>query len=141
MKRPIRGTGKASSMYEGLLTGGVISLSLTVLLTGLLAKLVEMEKIPLEKVGYGIMIVLLTASYAAAVTAAGKVKRRILLVSMASGAVYLGELLVITALFFGGQYQAVGVTAALILSGSTAAALIYANKTRKKPAVRKRKAV
>lgn len=94
----------------------------------MLAKLVMDEKMAMEHVGYGIMILLLAASFLGAVTAQGKIKHRKMLVCLLSGLVYFIMLLAATALFFGGQYTGVGVTGLLILGGSGTAALATAGQ-------------
>lgn len=117
-------TGRAMSMPAGLVFGAAISLGVTLLAAAVLAKLVDMEKLAWENIGYGIMILLLLASFSGAMAAFAKIKRQRMLVCAISGAVYFGILLSITALFFGGQYDSVGVTAALVLAGSIAAGLL-----------------
>lgn len=111
-------------MPAGLVFGAAISLGVTLLAAAVLAKLVDMEKLAWENIGYGIMILLLLASFSGAMAAFAKIKRQRMLVCAISGAVYFGILLSITALFFGGQYDSVGVTAALVLAGSIAAGLL-----------------
>ena len=49
-------TGRATSLPAGLAIGAVCSLAATLILTAILAKLVEAETLPVEKVGYGIMV-------------------------------------------------------------------------------------
>ena len=83
----------------------------------------ELGRLKQENIGYGVMLLLLTASYAGAALASAKVKRRKGLVCLLTGVGYFALLLAVTALFFGGQYSAVGVTALLILAGSGCAAL------------------
>ncbi len=117
-------TGRTSSMAGGLTAGGCVSLTTTLAAVALLAKLVDMERVAWENVGYGIAAALLLSSYLGAITAYGKIRRQRLMVCTAAGAVYFGILLSVTALFFGGQYEAVGVTAALVFGGSTTAGLI-----------------
>lgn len=117
-------TGKSSSLPAGLAMGGITSLGITLLLAALLAKLLETETIAEENIGYGIMILLLTASALGALVSFSKVKRQRLLVCLLSGLVYLAILLSITALFFGAQYEAVGVTALLVIGGSLVAGLL-----------------
>lgn len=112
------------SMPGGLAWGGGMSLGVTLLGAGALTWLVDREILPMEKIGYGILVLLLLASNLGAVTALGKLHRRRLLVCLASGGVYFGLLLSITALFFGGQYSGVGTTALLVLAGSATAALL-----------------
>ena len=117
-------TGKASSIPAGLALGGFVSLLITLILAGIIAKLVSTEKLAEENIGYGVMVLLFTASAAGAITANTRIKRQRLAVSCLSGLVYMGILLSITALFFGGQYEAVGVTALLVLGGSLVTALV-----------------
>lgn len=117
-------TGRAMSMPAGLVFGAFISLGVTLLTAAVLAKLVDMERLAWENIGYGIMVLLLLASFSGAMAAYAKIKRQRLLVCAISGAVYFGILLSITALFFGGQFDSVGVTAALVLAGSIAAGLL-----------------
>ncbi|MEE0111040.1 MAG: TIGR04086 family membrane protein [Oscillospiraceae bacterium] len=117
-------TGRALSMPAGLTLGAMTSLGLTLLIAAILAKLIDAEKLPWENVGYGVMLLLLVSSFLGAIVSYGKVKRQRLAVCLMSGAVYFGLLLCMTALFFGGQYEAVGVTAALVLGGSGTAGLI-----------------
>ena len=121
-------TGKAKSIPAGLLTGCVMSLAVTMILAGILAKLLENEYLAQEQIGYGIMVILLVSSYAGAAVSFGCVKRQRLVTCMLSGLVYFSVLLSITALFFGGQYDAVAVTALIVLCGSSAAALLHTEK-------------
>lgn len=117
-------TGKASSMPAGLAMGGLVSLLMTLLMAACLAKLVDTEVLKEENIGYGVMVLLMASSVLGALTAYGKIKRQRLLVCMLSGAVYMGILLSITALFFGGQYEAVGVTTLLVFGSSMVIALL-----------------
>jgi len=117
-------TGRTMSMPVGLAIGGAVSLGITLLGAAVLAKLVDQETLAWENVGYGVMVILLLASFFGAMSAWGRIRRQRLLVCAVSGVIYFGSLLSITALFFGGQYEAVGVTAALVLAGSIAAWLL-----------------
>lgn len=131
-------TGKAASMPAGIALGGLTSLAITLLSAGILAKMIETEALAEENVGYGVMVLLLTASASGAMIAKKRVKRQRLLVCMLSGVCYLGILLSITALFFGGQYDAVGVTALLVFGGSLLTALLDGKERRggKRPKMR-----
>ncbi len=124
MVRSQKTTGRATSMPAGLAVGAAVSAGLTFLLTALLAKLLDMETLAWENIGYGIMIMLLIASFGGAMVSYAKVKRQRMLVCAASGVIYFAILLSITALFFGGQFEAVGVTAALVFGGSITAGLL-----------------
>lgn len=112
------------SMPAGLAVGAAASLGMTLLSAAILAKLVDMETVAWENIGYGIVILLVLASFFGAMTAYAKIKRQRLLVCGVSGVIYFGILLAITALFFGGQYEAVGVTAGLVFGGSACAWLL-----------------
>ncbi len=109
-------SGRASSLPAGLALGGILSLLLTIILAVVTAKLVDVGSLPENNVGYAALLILLLASALGSAVAVGKIKRRRLLVCLASGAVYYGELLAMTALFFGGRYTGMGVTA-LVVSG------------------------
>ena len=117
-------TGRATSLPVGLAIGATCSLAATLILTAILAKLVETETLPVEKIGYGIMALLMVSSFAGAMIAFGRIKRQRMLVCIVSGVIYFAMLMSVTALFFGGQYSAVGTTALLVLAGSGAAALL-----------------
>ena len=110
-------TGRALSMPGGLMLGTGVSLGFTLLLSGILAKLVNSEKLPWEQIGYGIMALLFLSSITGAFAASSAVKRRKLAVCLSSGILYWVSLLAITALFFGGQYHGLGATAATIFCG------------------------
>ena len=88
---------------------------------------------PQTAIGYGAMIILLAASTIGASISAWKIKRLRLQVCLLSGVAYYAALLCITALFFGGQYQGMGVTALVVLAGTGVAILLSTRekKTRK----------
>lgn len=114
----VKPTGRAMSMPAGLALSGGVSLCITILISAITAFLTEREIIPESAIGYYVMGLLLIAAAAGGITAIKKIKRRKLLAAALSGLIYYGELLAITALFFGGQYQAMGVTALMVLAGS-----------------------
>lgn len=132
-------TGRALSMPAGLTLGAVVSLGITLLLTALIAKLVESEYMQQTQIGYGVMVMLMAASFLGALSAAGKIKRQRLVVCALSGLVYFGILMSITALFFGGQYEAVGVTGILVM-GSAMLAVLAESRTKRRGNRRKIKA-
>ena len=118
MKLAQKGSGRAMSMPGGIAFGEAVSLTVTLLGAALLAKLVESEKMAEENIGYGVMVILVLASFAGAAVASRKIKHQHLLVCSSAGVVYMASLLAMTALFFGGQYSGVGVTALLVLCGT-----------------------
>lgn len=111
-------------MPAGLAFGAMVSTGMTLLLAAVLAKLIASEIIEEGNIGYGVMILLLASSFLGAISAYGKIKRQRLVVCLLSGVLYMVILLAITALFFGGQYDAVGVTLLLVLGGCLSAGLI-----------------
>ena len=125
-----RPTGRAMSLPGGLAMGLGVSMFVTVAASLILTKLVLGERMQMQNIGYGILILLIAAAFLGAMVAQGRVKRRKLLVCVLSGVVYYGVLLGVTAMFFGGQYSGVGVTGLLILAGSGAAALLATGKGR-----------
>lgn len=136
-------TGRALSMPSGLAAGSMVSLLLTLVLCAVLAKLLDMEKIQWDSIGYGIMVMLLVSAVVGAEVACRRIKRQKLLVCVLTGIIYFCMLLGITALFFGGQYEAVGVTAILVLGSSLATGLLEIKegkgKGRRKQVRRQRK--
>lgn len=110
-------TGKASSMPMGLAMGGALSMGVTVLLAMITAKLADTGTVGEEYIGYAAVIILLLSSALGAWLAAAKIKRQRLVVCIASGVIYYGLLVCLTAVFFGGTYVGMGVTA-LVVAGS-----------------------
>lgn len=117
-------TGKAISMPLGVVVGLAISIVVTLITVGIMAQLVLGEKMKTEVIGYGSMATLLLSSAAGAWVAAKMVKHRWMVVCLGAGAVYFLTLLACTALFFGGQYEGVGVTFLVVLAGSGAVGLL-----------------
>lgn len=110
-------TGRASSMPTGLALGGVLSLGVTVGLSLVTAKLVDAGTLAEESIGYAALVILMLSSGLGSWLAVAKIKRQRLAVCMLSGLIYYGLLLCMTALFFGGQYTGMGVTALAVAGG------------------------
>lgn len=117
-------TGTASAMPVGLAIGAGVSLGVTLLGCGLLAWLIDSGKVPQTGIGYGALGILLAGSLLGAAAAYGRIQRRRMLVCLLSGLIYFAALLGMTALFFGGQYQGMGVTALVIFGGSLCTGLL-----------------
>lgn len=117
-------TGRAISMPAGIAAGIGVSLGMTLAGALLLGLLIDRETVSVNSIGYGSMVILLTSSMLGALIANSLIKHRALLVCVVSGAGYYLSLLAMTALFFGGQYQGMGVTLTLVLAGAVAAALL-----------------
>lgn len=115
--------GKARSIPAGVLMGVGVALGWTILASAVAAKLIDMEWIGQNTIGYASLLILLSGSFLAASVAKHEIKKQRLMVCGITAAGYYLSLLAITALFFGGQYQGMGVTALLVLCGSALAAL------------------
>lgn len=130
-------TGTAVSMPLGIGIGCGISMILTLLGAGVVAKMISEEILEETAIGYGAMAIILLSSILGSVIAVNKVKKRKLQVSLLVGGGYFLLLLVMTALFFGGQYQGMGVTALLVFAGSGTVILLE-SREKKSSKFRKR---
>lgn len=110
-------TGNASSMPAGLAVGSLAALGITFVGSALAGYLVSSERLPESAIGWCAMVILLVSSVLSAAVAVRKIKHRRVYVCALSGVIYYGVLLAMTALFFGGQYQGMGVTALVVLAG------------------------
>lgn len=126
-------TGTSSSVPVGLTWAGIAGLITIIVGSLIIAHLINMEYVSEDKIGYAVMILLLAASYICSITAWKKIKRRKLLMCLSAGIVLYIILLSITALFFGGQYSAVGETALLVLCGSLLPVISIFTKKSKHP--------
>lgn len=111
-------SGRAMTFPAGVLMGAAISLLWSILAAALVGLLIDREMLAHTAIGYGGMLILLTASILGSLLAWKKIKHRRALVCLTTGGAYYLMLLGLTALFFGGQYEAVGVTGILIFAGS-----------------------
>lgn len=111
-------TGRAVTMPVGLAWGAVANILGTLAGAVIAAKLMDAGTIKENTVGYAVLITLLLSSYIGSKVAVNKIKRQRVVVCVLSGLVYFLVLLSMTALLFGGQYEAVGVTGVLVAGGS-----------------------
>lgn len=118
MMRNQNRTGRTLSMPAGVAAGTGISMGLTLILSMFLARLVSTEKLEWDRIGYGIIVILLTASVMGTKAACVMIRRRKLMLCIIAAVLYWLSLLMTTALFFGGQYDGIGVTGIVIFSGS-----------------------
>lgn len=128
-------TGKTISMPAGFAFGVCISLTITLILSALLAKLVSTERLEWEQTGYAIMAMLLIASMVGTKTVCVVVKRRKLLICVVEGILYWLTLFLMTALFFGGQYSGMGVTAIVIFCANAIVCILELKGERGQKAV------
>lgn len=123
-----KATGRAMGMPLGTVIGGSVGFLITLILSAVLAWMLQGEYMSVDHIGYGSMAVLLVSSAAGAFAAQRLVKHRKLPVCLVSGAVYYAMLLATTALFFGGQYQGMGVTLAVVAAGAGSIGLLVTKK-------------
>lgn len=109
-------TGTASSMAGGLALGAAISLGVTLIGAWISAFLIAKETLAESSIGYCAMVIIFLGALVGSSVAIGRIKTRRGYVCAASGAIYYGLLLSMTALFFGGQYTGMGVTALIVLA-------------------------
>ena len=110
-------TAKARSIPVGILVGIGTALVVTAL-GAVAAAWAILGGLFAEKAsGYCAMVILLLASSAGAAVAAGMIQRLRGQICLAAGGGYYLCLLLINALFLGGQYEGFGATAAMILCG------------------------
>ena len=119
-------TGRAVTMPVGLAWGTAVSILGTLLGAMVTAKLIDTGMIQQNRIGYAVLVTLFTSAFAGTTVSVRKIKRQIVITCALSGLMYFLILLSATALFFGGRYEAVGVTALLVFGGSFLAALIMA---------------
>ena len=111
-------TGKRAPVPAGLAWGALASAVTTVLGAGMIAKLAGGEILEEGKLDYAAMVLVILASWTGSLVSYGAVGRGRLPICLASGAVYFGLLIILTAVCFGGRYSGVAPTALLIFCGS-----------------------
>ena len=112
------GTGRATSVPKGLARGVMFSLCILFLGTAVTAKFIDLEIISWDSAGYLIMLYLILSSWIGAVFSFRSIKRQRFAVCIMNGLFLILSLMILTALFFGGQYSGVGETILLIICGS-----------------------
>ena len=111
-------TGTAKPMALGLVIGAGTALLILVITAMAIAWLVLGERMPVSAIGYGVMVAHLMAVSVGGIVGSTAIKHRKMLVCMIVGCLYYLCLIVCTAVFFGGQYQGMGVTA-LVIAGAS----------------------
>lgn len=131
-------TGRASSIPAGVAYGAIISMSITIIIAAVVAHLISSEMLSHRNIGYSSMIILFISSLTGSWCGAKRIKRLHIQTAAMCGCVYFLTLLAITAVFFGGQYEGIGITLTLIVLGSTAGGFIAARKPKKANSFRHR---
>lgn len=132
-------TARALSIPVGLLVSVGISLAVTSILSGASAWAILKGILEPEWAGYCAMVVLLASSAAGAAVATGTIQRLRAQMCLAAAGGYYLALLALTAMFFGGQYQGMGVTAAMILCGCVLVILLVPGTQNRAGCRRKKK--
>ena len=117
-------TAKALGIPAGLALGVAVAAAVTGIGAGAAAWMILRGMIPETAAGYCAMAILLLASAAGAAVAAGTIQRLRAQMCLAAGGGYYLLLLAVTALFFGGQYRGVGVTALMVMCGTVLVILL-----------------
>lgn len=133
-----RATGTAVPMAIGMISGVGLGLITTILLSGLVAYLVLTEKLQETSVGYCAAIILASSVGLGCLIATVLIKRMLMQVCIGVGGSYYGMLLVITALFFGGNYRGMGVTASVVFGTALAVGLLKLHNNERKQRARKK---
>ena len=110
--------------YKGLLVGVLVSLGIMLLSVGLLAFMISKGSLQESSIGYAVLAILLLSSALGASMAVGITEKKRLFTGIVTTLAYGLCLLACTALFFGGEYQGVGVTLLVLLAGGILPALI-----------------
>lgn len=110
--------GKTQTIPMGIGLGLLMSLIVTLVGAAISAYLIITEKIGETSIGYGSMVILVAAAALGSWVATSSIGRRRLMVCGIFSAAYYMLLLGTTAMFFGGQYEGMGITAIMILIGS-----------------------
>lgn len=132
-------SGRASSLAGGLAAGFSVAIVATVLLCALSAKMVDLQWIDEKDIGYCAMVILMAAPFLGTRTAQKRIQRQQLMVCVLSGSLYFIGLMAITALFFGGKYEAVAVTMLMVAAGTVLSVLTGNRKNRAGKGKKKRR--
>ena len=117
-------SGTASSLPVGIVLGVLTALLITLTGSTVTAWLILGEKIGESSIGYCSALITLLSSAAGAEISWLRTKRLRLQVCLITGAIFYLLLLSVTAVFFGGIYLGMGMTAISVLCGSGAVALL-----------------
>lgn len=120
------GTKKQTGLAKGLGIGLGISIGLTLALVLLFAALLDRQVLKESTIGTLAGGTLLLSAGVGAWVAARKVGQRRMVVCLLSACCYFLMLLAATAFLFGGKYQGIPVTAALVFGAAAAAGILGA---------------
>lgn len=122
-----RNTGMGGSVtVRRTITGVACSCLVTMVVTAVLAGMISKKLIPEEKIDYCRVVILLISTIAGVDIAILKCDNRVL-TGMYIGVAYLAMLMTLTSIFFGGEYQRIGVTSSIVLIACFFAAMLRKN--------------
>ena len=134
-----KATGRASSIPAGLAAGAAVSILVTAVICLLGGWMIGSEIISQEQIGYCAIAALLVSAIMGSNTAWKKIRRKRLIVSLASGGIYYLILVAITIALFDGGFQGLGVTLVVILVGTVLPILIRKGEGKSKTGKRRKK--
>ena len=119
-------TGRSPNLAKAGAAGVLTALVIAFLGAAVLAKLVDMEIMKMENLGYGILILHLLSIFLGARSAMGRGGHQANTAAGITAAGYYLCLLLVNGLFFGGNYTGLGVT--LVLTALAAVGAIGMNR-------------
>ena len=122
-------SGQAPSLLKSVMAGVLLGAAWTIACAAVIAKLVDLQMLPVEKIGYGSMVAVLSGVFAGASLAGKRAGHMVVQAAVISGVSYFVCLLLVNAMFFGGSYRGIGVTL-LLVALATVAAVWTAGKGR-----------
>lgn len=134
-----KATGRASSIPAGLAAGAAVSILVTAVICLLGGWMIGSEIISQEQIGYCAIAALLVSAIMGSNTAWKKIRRKRLIVSLASGGIYYLILVAITIALFDGGFQGLGVTLVVILIGTVLPILLRNGEGKSKTGKRRKK--
>ena len=122
----INSAGTRTSWPVTVVIGAAVSLLTSIGAVALCATLIASEKIGANRGGYCAAIILLLGSFTGSVVI-GKGKEKRINFILLIGACYMLMLIAITALFFGGRFQGIGMSSLAVFSGCVLALFLTQN--------------
>ena len=118
-KISIHGNGVLRGMTAGI-TGSALT---TLMSTAIFSWMISKKVIPEEHVIYCTVVILLISAITGSEIVISKCDKKAAM-GICSGIVYLAMMLIVTTIFFGAQYQRIGVTTIIVLVGCVLAAML-----------------
>lgn len=131
-------TLKTASMPAGIASGILFALIMTLSSAAITAKMIQLQWMDQEKIGYAVMVILFISAFLGAIISCAKIKENKPIACVIFGLIFFSLLLGTKMLFFEGKLSGVGETMLLILGGSILSVFLKTErKKRKNPRIRK----